>query len=260
MSFPGLTGESRRLDSRFRGNDILIYFKIMNLLEKIYLWFRDLVSQPGERGLSSAGYWQNILRRNVLERLVKAEGGLLEIGCGEGLFLEQLSRINPRLRLFGIEREGAVLSGAKSRLNSDIRLVASDALRLAFKDASFEWVVGVNLSICVESGEALAEILREAGRALKPGARLIIEFRNKGNIFLRLKYKWAGHYDSTTQNHPLSVYYKKDVLDILGEAGFKVNRIQEIDFPFKGLAAIFIVEAQKKGSESFLTDGKGQEK
>ena len=232
----------------------------MNPLERIYLWFRDLVSKPDERGLSSAGYWQNRLRRDVLDRVVKAEGKLLEIGCGEGLFLEQLSRINPRLRLFGIEREGAVLSEAQRRLNSDIRLVSSDAGRLPFKDASFEWAVGVNLSICVESGAALAEILREAARVLKPGAKLIIEFRNKGNIFLRLKYKWARHYDSTTQNHPLSAYYKKDVLDILGEAGFGVSNIEEIDFPLKGLPAIFILEAQKKGSESFLTDGKGQKK
>ncbi len=215
----------------------------MKTLEKAYLWFRDLVSQPGERRLSSAGYWQNQLRQNVLERLAKAEGRLLEIGCGEGLFLSQLSERNPQLRLFGIERESLVLSDAQRRLNKNIRLVSSEALRLPFKDASFEWAVGVNLFICVESKEVLLEILRESARVLKPGAKLIIEFRNKSNIFLRLKYKWARYYDSTTQNHPLSTYYKEDVLRILADAGFSVSKIEKIDFPFKGLAAIFVIEA-----------------
>jgi len=215
----------------------------MNLLEKIYLWFRDLVSKPSERGLSSAGYWQNQLRRNVLERLDKSEGRLLEIGCGEGLFLEQLSQSSPQLGLFGIERDSQVLSGAQRRLNKNIRLVSSDAGRLPFKAASFEWAVGVNLFICLESKEVLLEILRESARALKPGAKLIIEFRNKGNIFLRLKYKWARYYDFTTGKHPLSTYYKEDVLRILADAGFSVSKIEKICFPFKGLAAIFIIEA-----------------
>lgn len=215
----------------------------MNPLEKVYLWLRDLVSKPAERGLSSAGYWQNQLRQNVLERLAKAEGRLLEIGCGEGLFLEQLSRISPQLGLFGIERSALVLSDAQRRLNRNIRLVSSDAGRLPFKDASFEWAVGVNLFICVESMDVLAEILREAARVLRPGAKLIIEFRNKGNIFLKLKYGLARYYDSTIERHPLSTYYKEDVLRILGEAGFSVSKIEKIDFPFKGLAAIFVVEA-----------------
>lgn len=217
----------------------------MNLLEKIYLGFRNLVSKPAERGLSSAGYWQNQLRQNVLERLVKAEGRLLEIGCGEGLFLEQLSRLNPHLRLFGIERESAVLSDAQRRLNKDIRLASSEARRLPFKNASFEWAVGVNLFICVESREVLAAILKETARVLKPGAKLIIEFRNKGNIFLKLKYGLARYYDSTTEKHPLSTHYKEDVLNILGESGFRVSKIQEIDFPLKGLPAIFILEAER---------------
>lgn len=218
----------------------------MNPLEKVYLWLRDLVSKPSERGMSSAGYWQDKLRRNVLDRLAKAEGRLLEIGCGEGLFLEHLSRLNPQVRLFGIERSALVLSDAQRRLNRNILLVSSDAGRLPFKDASFEWAVGVNLFICVESMEVLAGILREAGRVLRPGAKLIIEFRNKGNIFLRLKYKLARYYDSTTEKHPLSTYYKEDVLRILADAGFSVSKIEEIDFPLKGLAAIFVVEAVKK--------------
>lgn len=215
----------------------------MNLLEKIYLWFRDLFSKPSERGLSSAGYWQDKLRRNVLNRLSSAEGRLLEIGCGEGLFLEHLSRLNPQVRLFGIERSALVLSDAQRRLNRNILLVSSDAGRLPFKDASFEWAVGVNLFICIESREVLMEILQEASRVLRPGAKLIIEFRNKGNIFLKLKYGLARYYDSTTEKHPLSTYYKEDVLRILGEAGFSVSKIEKIDFPFKGLAAIFILEA-----------------
>lgn len=215
----------------------------MNFIERTYLWLRNLVSEPGERGLSSAGYWQNKLRRNVLERLAKAEGRLLEIGCGEGLFLEQLAELNPQLRLFGIERDSAVLSAARRRLDKNVRLVSSAAGRLPFKDASFEWAVGVNLFICVESGEVLAEILREAYRVLQPGAKLIIEFRNKGNIFLKLKYGLARYYDSTTEKHPLSTYYKEDVLNVLGEVGFGIGKIEGIDFPLKGLPAIFVVEA-----------------
>lgn len=236
----------------------------MNYLEKIYLAFHKLFSQPQERGRYSAGYWQNKVRGDVLKLIpaaahllvldqlhletcsVNANGGrLLEIGCGEGLMLSQLHQHNPRIEAYGIDSWSDVLSGTRNRLEPSIKLLCADARSLPFKGASFDIIVCVNVFICVESIAIVKSILREASRICRKDARLIIEFRNKANPLLWLKYKLAKYYDPTTKKHPLSTYYRRDISRILGDVGFCIRREHALDSLMKGFTPIIIVEAQK---------------
>lgn len=221
----------------------------MNYLEKIYLVFHKLLSKPQERGMYSAGYWQSKVRENILTMLSQYQGRLLEIGCGEGLFLSQFVKAYPQIQPWGVDCWTEALIDARKRfIEKEIKrvsLVTADAQRLPFKDSSFDSVVCANFFICVESLSMVRSVLQEAARVCRKNAALIIEFRNKKNIFLNLKYKWAKYYDTTTQRHPLSTYDKEEIVAMLKEFGFALGRIQEIDFPFKGMAAIFILEAKK---------------
>lgn len=221
----------------------------MNLIEKIYIWFRNATSKPQEKGMSSAGYWQNKVREQILGLLSQCEGRLLELGCGEGLFLSHLGKADSRIQPWGIDCWRDALQAAKKRFAErkikGIRLINSDAQKLPFKNEMFDVVVCANLFICVESVAVVRSIVQEAARVCRQNGTLIIEFRDKKNIALWFKYALARYYDTTTKNHPLSVYNYEGMASILKGAGFMVNKSREIDFPLKGMPVIFILEAKK---------------
>lgn len=225
---------------------------VMNYLEKTYLVFRDLFSKPQERGESSAGYWQDKIRSNVITITSQYKGKILEVGCGEGLFLSQLLRANPHADVYGVDTINFSLGKAKERLKKEnlqaSRLINAVAVALPFKNASFNAVMCVNVFICVSSLNGVKAIIQEIGRVCQGQGRVVIEFRNRRNPFLWLKYRLAKYYDHTIveQKHPLSIFFREDILNMLQDAGFHIVKEKSIDsFMIKFLAPIFIIEAQK---------------
>ena len=87
------------------------------MFEKIYYLFHRLLSKPDERGEYSGGYWQDMVRGKTLLLCRGLKGKVLEVGCGEGLFLVQLVRQNPDLGIWGIDNSDERLSQAKARLS-----------------------------------------------------------------------------------------------------------------------------------------------
>jgi ubiquinone/menaquinone biosynthesis C-methylase UbiE len=221
----------------------------MKLLEKIYYFFRDLSSRSEERGERSAGFLQNKIRKSALAISVDYCGRLLEVGCGEGLFLTQLVKINSKVEAWGVDNWPQILARARERFIknglTEIKLVEAQAGQLPFEDAYFDAVIFVNVLICIVSLEEVKAAIKEISRVTKPGAKLILEFRNKRNILLKVKYKLAKFYDATVKNHPLSTYYEKDILGLLRENGFEVRKRRYVGYFIKGLAPVIIIEAQK---------------
>ena len=224
----------------------------MNYLERIYLVFRDLFSQPHERGESSAGYWQDKIRSNVIALTSQYKGKILEVGCGEGLFLSRFLRFNPRADVYGVDTTNLCLGKAKERLAKEslkaAKLINAQAGALPFKNASFDAVICANVFICIDSLISVKAIIQEMSRLCKTQGKLVIEFRNSRNPFLWLKYKLAKYYDHTIieQKHPLSAFFREDILSMLQDAGFHIVKEKIIDsFIIKSFAPIFIIEAQK---------------
>ncbi len=106
-------------------------------------------------------------------------------------------------------------------------------------------IVFINVLIHFGSWEDVKVAIKELSRVAKPGGKLIIEFRNKRNILLKAKYKFAKFYDATTTDHPLSTYDEKAIIGLLEENGFESLKIQYIGFFIKKLAPVIIIEAQK---------------
>lgn len=218
-------------------------------LEKIYYFFRDMSSRPEERGERSAGFLQDKIRRAALAICARSSGRLLEVGCGEGLFLSQLAKLNPKLEISGVDSWPEILARARERFGkygiTQIRLVEAKAEHLPFEDDYFDVVVFINVLICIGSKEDVKAAIKEIRRVAKPAAKLVIEFRNSRNALLKLKYRFAKFYDATTKDHPLSTYDEVDVAGLLKENGFDVQRIQYVGFFIKKLAPVIIIEAQK---------------
>jgi ubiquinone/menaquinone biosynthesis C-methylase UbiE len=221
----------------------------MILAEKIYYAFHRAVSHPEERGTNSAGPWQRLIRNYVLELCRGLSGSLLEIGCGEGIFLIQLSRINPGLKLVGIDNDSEMIRLGDRRIKEsglkNISLVWQQADQIVFQDSSFDTIVCINVLLNMDL-ELVKRTLVQMSRLCKPGGRIIFEFRNRLNPFLVLKYLLAPYYDKTIIGKKLSTFFPRDIFAALRQEDFTVTTQIRHGFFIKDLAPLIIIEARKQ--------------
>jgi ubiquinone/menaquinone biosynthesis C-methylase UbiE len=212
-------------------------------LQRFYYRLRDKASKPGEKGMRHGGYWQGKVRDRALEMSCCATGRLLELAE----FLDK----NHQVEAWGLDsgKETTLLATQEALMKKypgRVHFISAQAEELPFEDDFFDIVVAVNLFICLEGIRKVREILRQARRVLKPGGRLIIEFRNKANFFLRLKYVFAKYYDGTLEGHPLSTYHIDEIKAALIQAGFDIETEFFMESFFKKTAPIVMMEAKKR--------------
>ncbi|MEW5947109.1 MAG: class I SAM-dependent methyltransferase [bacterium] len=115
-------------------------------------------------------------------------GGILEIGCGNGRFIEKF--FDPQRQVVtGVDFSLNMLRAAAERLKSAqgrIFLVQAEGTALPFGDESFDAVACINTIHSIPDGDAAAGVLREAARVLKGGGHLVLEFRNRFNPARRI--------------------------------------------------------------------------
>ncbi|MGC8669261.1 MAG: class I SAM-dependent methyltransferase [Chthonomonadales bacterium] len=129
-------------------------------------------------------YWWFVGRHNLVLTLLRnaypAHGRLaiLDVGCGTGAMSQKLAS-------FGtvVSADFSPLALAFSRRRGITRLVASDAVRLPFRDACFDVVIAMDLLEHVEDDQAA---LCEIRRVLKPGGKLISTVPAYQSL-------WSGH-------------------------------------------------------------------
>lgn len=129
-------------------------------------------------------YWWFVGRHNLvltfLRRIYGNRGDLtiLDVGCGTGAMSGKLAEWGEV-----VSADFSPLALAFSRRRSLTRLCASDAMRLPFRDSSFDLVVALDiLEHVADDSAALAEI----HRVLKPGGRVIATVP-------AYKFLWSGH-------------------------------------------------------------------
>ncbi|MBN3040695.1 MAG: class I SAM-dependent methyltransferase [Candidatus Omnitrophica bacterium] len=218
------------------------------MIKKIYRFFHRQFSKPDERGEYSAGRWQDMVRVKVLELCKEARGSLIDIGCGEGLFLAKLARANKDLKIFGIDIWDKILDKARARLLkegfSNIELKIMDIAKMDFQDDFFDTLVCINVFFNLDE-KTFLKSLNELTRICRKGGRIIFDIRNKSNILLWFKYKLARYYDQTVKNLPLKTYSLKKASLLFKNKGFKINKVIPIGFPKGRFSPIFVIEAVK---------------
>ncbi|MCK5512717.1 MAG: class I SAM-dependent methyltransferase, partial [Thermodesulfovibrionia bacterium] len=197
----------------------------------------------------SSGYWQDKVRQSAVEMCKEHKGRLLEVGCGEGLFLGQMITASPYVEVWGVDMWEKILSKARMRLQHikpSAKLLKADASHLPFEDAFFDTVVCINVFFNMESIEKVSRALEEMARVCKRGGKIIFDFRNSRNLLLILKYRLAKYYDLTIKDLPLNTYNPGDIKTIV--KGLKLNIVQEkhLSFPVKRFAPIIMLETVKQ--------------
>jgi len=220
------------------------------MIEKFYYWLHKKFSKPEEASEYSRGYWQNKVRSMAIELCQKRKGRLLEVGCGEGLFLTRLALANKGVEIYGIDRWEEILQKSITKFKEkdikNVKLSLADAASLPFRNSYFDTIVCINVILSLESQDIVKNVLNEMARVCKRGGRVIFDFRNSKNLLLNLKYKLAPYYDRTVRGLPLKTYSFEEMHTLSKTMGFKIINKIPMGFPIKRIAPIIILELEKK--------------
>ena len=221
----------------------------MNPIQRMALAWRRRLSDPGEKGEYSGGWLPGLVRKEVAGRLKGAHGRLLDIGCGEGLFLTQVSRTAEEVQMFGLDPWEDILSRTREKTKrlglNRLQLTRGTALKLPFPDDTFEFVTLLNLTINLPDREATTVALAEAMRVARPAGSVYADFRNRLNPMIFFGYMLSPMHDPEIKV-PLNSYTPGEMRGMWG--GMKLARLElsGLGMGLGLLSPVILAEAVKR--------------
>ena len=210
-----------------------------------------ILKKPEERDEPSGGWLHSKIRKEVINLCKNVKGRLIEVGCGEGLFITKLAVSNSRLEIYGLDNNIDKILAAQRRCQEkklkNIKLIYSDGVDFPSRNESFDMIVCINTFVNINSIDTVIQVLTQMTRVCKKGGRIIFDLRNSLNPLIKLKYKLAPYYDATIREEklPLNTYNPKCIEEILGKLNLKIINKIFIGFPKNILAPIVIIEAER---------------
>jgi len=173
----------------------------------------------------------DVMRRQVIPpvtRFVRAHGSpervrLLDVACGTGRTLHQLSRAFPAMRLHGVDLSPAYIRTARRRLAdvAEVTLAVENAEALPWADATFDVLTSVYLFHELPRN-ARRNVVREMLRVLRPGGLVVIEdsaqLVESADIASALREFPREFHEPFYED-----YLEDDLAALLAEAGFEVE-------------------------------------
>jgi ubiquinone/menaquinone biosynthesis C-methylase UbiE len=161
--------------------------------------------------------FDNPLRRLVQKNIVRPGDVCLDLGCGIGFFTIPMAKIvGPSGSVTAADLQPEMLAGVrrraeKSGLLSRIRWHQVEASGLHF-EAAFDFALAFWMVHEVPDQESL---LRQIGRALKPGGRFLL-VEPKGHVRQAAFDRTVGLAEKTglTRDKPLDIFFSRAVLMI----------------------------------------------
>ncbi|MBX3025303.1 class I SAM-dependent methyltransferase [bacterium] len=167
------------------------------------------------------------MRRMAIPPLVAALRGiarprLLDVACGTGRFLLQLSRALPGAKLYGVDLSPPYLEHAQTLLaGRGVSLVNENAEAMPWADASFDAVASVFLFHELPS-DARRRVAEEMFRVVKPGGAVVVcdsaQLADSREIEPVLRHFPAAYHEPYYKG-----YLRDDLAALLAEAGFAVE-------------------------------------
>ncbi len=120
----------------------------------------------GDRRVGYGGYhydgrWRVVAEKMVSEYQIKPGDSILDIGCGKGFLLYELTQLVPGVKIRGIDISEYAISNSKEEIRDYLEV--SNANSLPFADKSFDLVISIttlhNL-YCYDLERALKEMER----------------------------------------------------------------------------------------------------
>ncbi|MBI2145899.1 class I SAM-dependent methyltransferase [Candidatus Woesearchaeota archaeon] len=170
-------------------------------------------------------------------------GTFVDAGCGNGLYSLELAREYPAASIQAVDfsplmctivRKKAAAAGVRN-----ITVVQGDIDHLPFPENS------VNVLLCIDAlhhvpDSAIMKTLAELQRVLKHGGLLLIDFKNRYNLYVYYSHKKRNRVTYYRVNRTLPQVKKQ-----LRRAGFSFLKAKGVGFPGTVLAPYVVVAAKK---------------
>ena len=111
--------------------------------------------------------------KSVVQHLnPKVNSYILDVGCGTGILLQQLLRLDRNLYLYGIDISPEMVKISKKKFDKQpVEIIEGSASKLPYKDCSFDYVCCATSFHHYPTPE---KSLEEIFRVLKPGGKLVL--------------------------------------------------------------------------------------
>jgi ubiquinone/menaquinone biosynthesis C-methylase UbiE len=178
------------------------------------------------------------IHRSVIDAVLaggRAPRRVVDVGCGTGRLLEILLPRLPAAELVGVDPSPGMLAMARARFAAEprVRLEIGSADRLPLESGSAD-VVTTTLSFHHWEGQGPG--LREVGRVLAPGGRLLL-----ADV---LGIGLVGRLLRPVSHHRIGFRDAAELTALLREAGFGSWRHRRL---FGPAVPVFLVEARRPG-------------
>ncbi|MBL7136601.1 MAG: class I SAM-dependent methyltransferase [Candidatus Marinimicrobia bacterium] len=135
-----------------------------------------------------------IVRAKALNTLKNINGKILDVGCGNGIFLlESEVNFSERISIYGVDLDFTALKNAKVVFkDNDLepkRLILGNGYQLPFANNSFNTVFCLNTLVNLAPLSIIEKLLTELYRVCRPGGLIIFDYRNGYNPILTCKYR-----------------------------------------------------------------------
>lgn len=225
----------------------------MGLIERFANILRRVVETPEEREEYSGGYLPRLVREEARRLIGEDAKTLLEVGSGEGLFIEGVIKQYPGLKVFGVEPWRDIMVKAKKRVLGlrEVRLIYGLAQALPFKDGVMDRVECLNLILNLPLKGDVKATLLEMVRVCKRGGRIYFDFRNTYNPLIYLGYKLAFLHDPDIKV-PLRTYTIGEIKGILSSLGVIKMSFIPLGLSWGRFSPAFLVVAEKPHEDPSL--------
>lgn len=197
--------------------------------------------------------------RRILEEIDLNQGEkVLEIGCGNGYYLNLFNKTRIKLDLYGVDIDERALIDAKRYLGREAKLIRADAADLPFPNKSFDKVI---MSEVIEHVRDEKKVLSEAYRVLKNNGILILTTCSIDYPFLWDPVNWVLHHFFKTHiksgfwagiwNQHLRLYKINDLNELVEKSKFRIETSELLTrwcLPFNHYMVNFIARLFYQGS------------
>lgn len=118
-------------------------------------------------------FWDEL---KFLKEYANSGDNLLDIGCGNGRLSDMFE--NKNIRYTGVDFSKELIEIAKKERGKNKRFIQANALKLPFKDNSFDTVFSIAVLHHIPSKENRKKFLSEAHRVLKPNGICVLTVWN----------------------------------------------------------------------------------
>ena len=176
----------------------------------------------------------DVMRRQIIppvSELVQQSGGadrvkLLDVGCGTGRTLHQLSIAHPTMRLHGCDMSPAYIKLARKRLEhvDELTLAVENGEALPWADDTFDVVTSTYMFHELPRN-ARRNVVREMLRVVRPGGLVVLEDSAQISESPELEGVLRG-FPQEFHEPFYADYLEDDLAALLAEVGFRVQATQ----------------------------------